>query len=108
MSEPLRHQLTLDTLFAQNEGQLIVLCELLRRYLELRPGLELNLTTLRGSDGSLRSGVALSWRHEAAPEKMGGTWASLCDTESTVWPLLAALRQAARQFEAAERKGSAE
>lgn len=103
---PRNDLLTLDQALVEDGPSAIVVTERLRRWLELRPGLSLTLTSHRSSDGKVTAAVAIGWSYEHAPPKMAGTWAVLCEPERTDWPLLRALERAARSFEASERKGS--
>jgi hypothetical protein len=103
----LKHQLTLDLALVEDVNKAIVVLERLRRWLELRPGLSITLTSSTTAGGKTAAAVAVGWSHEKAPPKLAGTWASVADIDRTTWPLYDALVQAARQFEAAERRGEA-
>jgi hypothetical protein len=104
---PLRHQLTLGAALKEDENRAIVVLELLRRWLELRPELTITLQSHRGAEGQLQAAVSIGWSYLHAPPQMAGTWAAVADVDEAPWPLHAALHRAARLFEAAERKGSA-
>lgn len=103
----LRRQLTLDIALREDENRAIVVLELLRRWLDLRPELEVTFRSHRGPEGELQAAVSVTWSYTHAPPRMAGTWAAVTDVDQACWPLHEALHRAARMFEAAERKGSA-
>lgn len=106
MSPPDENPLTLDAALDTLDSRAVVVFEALRRWLELRPGLQLTFTSHHSSSGEVLASAAVSWDFLKAPSKMSGTWASMQSHDRADWPLYRALTTAARAFEAAERKGT--
>jgi hypothetical protein len=101
--------LTFEQALQGHTSGALVFTEHLRRWLEVRPHLQLTLTAGRMPTGSaLVSMVSLGWSYEHAPRGLEGTIATIQEVELAAWPLWTALGSAARQLEEKERHVAAE
>ena len=101
--------LTLEQSMQGHVSGAIVCTEHLRRWLEVRPNLQLTLSSKRmPSNGALASVVSVSGGYAEAPEGLEGTSMVVQEVELVAWPLWTALGSAARLLEAKERHVGAE
>ena len=96
--------MTAPTFLQAIEGETsetIAVLERLRRWLEVRPGIVITLSSRVVAD-RLSAVASVEWSYPIAPPGLHGTWATIVETERAAWPLFQALQGATARFEATE------